>query len=159
MADRIRCERMSVRESVVRDHFAARYAHPQIEVRTTFGRIDVVADGFAIEVEPFGRWKHGVRQAFAYAKETGLSPAIAIYGDMTPEEATRIYRLCAGKVTVFLLSSRRWFRISSFDQADRRWFAPPDDLRAVKRPDRQPDPDRDRLAREMAAAMDRAMTA
>ena len=149
---------MSIRESVLRDHFAARYIVSRTEVRTDFGRVDVIADGFAVEVEPVARWRHGVRQALAYSKETGLHPAVALYGDISADLATHIYRKCsAAHVTVFLLDRRRWYRIRSFEQAERRWSPPPSDLVAVKRTyARRDDPDPTEASKVAAEAMDRA---
>jgi hypothetical protein len=150
---------MTVRESVVRDHFAARYAHPRIEHKTEFGRIDVVVDGMAVEVEPVRRWRHGVRQAFAYSKETGLAPALALYGDVDARLSWEIYRLVGRRLALFMLHRRRWYRVASFEQADRAWAAPPDDLSPIRyvRPSRRESPTRDADMRRAVAAMDAAM--
>jgi hypothetical protein len=154
---------MTVREHRVRDHFAARYVRAKTEARMDFGRVDVMTEEFAVEVEPFATWKHGVRQALAYAQESGKRPAVAIYGDITGNEATRVWNQCAGLVTVFLLDGDRWYRIRSAEQAYRQWAAPPDDLAAKPRPPRRRLRDWndkrtiDECLRDAAAAMDRAM--
>lgn len=153
----------AIKESRVRDHFASRYVRARMEVSTAFGRIDVMTPEFAIEVEPFATWKHGVRQALAYAQETGLRPAVALYGDMTPNEAARVWDLCSGLVTVFLLDHTRWTRIRSAEQAYKRWTAPPSTIGGeVRKPYRRwvvPGDKRtpEELMRSAAEAMDRAM--
>lgn len=155
---------MAIREAVVRDHFANRYVRARVEVRTTFGRIDVETPDMVVEVEPFATWRHGVRQALAYAQETGKRPAVAIYGAMTPAEAARIWDQCGGLVTVFLLDHHRWVRIRSAEQAERRWSAPPDNLSGdgPRKPyrkwtDRKDKRTPDELRRAAAEAMDRAL--
>lgn len=152
---------MAVKESVVRDHFAARYARAWTEVRTKFGRIDVVTDDFVIEVEPFTTWRHGVRQALAYAQETGKRPALAVYGEMTPSDGARLWDDCSGLVTLFMLNGQRWERIQRRGQAVKPWAAPPPFLEPRERrwrTSRVPKDPRtdDELRRAAAAAMDRA---
>jgi hypothetical protein len=117
-----------IRESIVRDHFASRYVRARVEVRTTFGRIDVMTDEFVVEVEPFATWRHGVRQALAYAQETGKRPAVAVYGDIDSHSGARMWRDCAGLVTIFMLDHRTWTRVRSIKQAMQPKAAPPCDL-------------------------------
>ncbi len=117
-----------IREAIVRDHFASRYVRAKVEVRTTFGRIDVLTDEFVVEVEPFTTWRHGVRQALAYAQETGKKPAVAVYGDIDPHAGARMWHDCAGLVTIFMLDYRTWTRIRSLTHAMYPKSAPPSDL-------------------------------
>lgn len=152
---------MTILESKVRDHFAARYVNAQTEVRTPFGRVDVVARGYVIEVKHYPQWRRAVRQALAYSKETGLAPAVAVYGDMTADEAVRLYEECdRSEITVFLLSGRRWRQVQSLDDAARRWLAPPSDLKPTpSHKDWRSADDRteEDIGRAAADAMDRAM--
>lgn len=124
-----------VHESRVRDHFAARY-RGRTEVQTDFGRVDVVLPDEVVEVEPFVTWRHGVRQALAYAQETGKRPAVAVYGSIPPQAAERVWERCAGLVGLYLLDRVKWHRIGSEAQLGRWWEAPPDHLgsHAPKRP-------------------------
>ena len=117
-----------IREAIVRDHFASRYVRAKVEVRTTFGRIDVLTDEFVVEVEPFTTWRHGVRQALAYAQETGKKPAVAVYGDIDMQSGARMWRDCAGLVTIFMLNYRTWTRVRNLEQAMYPKAAPPSDL-------------------------------
>lgn len=117
-----------IREAIVRDHFASRYVRAKVEVKTTFGRIDVVTDEFVVEVEPFATWRHGVRQALAYAQETGKKPAIAVYGDIDRYAGAKMWQDCAGLVTIFMLSYRTWTRVRNLQQAMSHKYAPPMDL-------------------------------
>jgi hypothetical protein len=50
------------------------------EVVLPAGRADVATDIDVFEVEPVKRWRHGVRQAFAYAGMSGLRPNLALFG-------------------------------------------------------------------------------
>lgn len=152
-----------IKEHIVRDHFASRFVRARVEVRTTFGRIDVETPDMVVEVEPFATWRHGVRQALAYAQETGKRPAVAIYGDMTAGEAARIWEQCGGLVIVYLLDHHRWVRIRSAGQVEKhRWSAPPEDLegRGPRTPyrrwvDRKDKRTPDEMRRQAAAMMDR----
>lgn len=131
---------MSIRESVVRDHFAATF-HGCTEVPTDFGRIDVELPTEVVEVEPFASWRHGVRQALAYAQETGKRPAVAVYGSIPASEALAMWRKCSGLVALYILDHHRWVRVAAESDTDRWWQMPPDDLKyRPRRPARRLSP-------------------
>jgi len=48
------------------------------EVSIPGGRVDVVTDTFAIEVERSAKWHEGIGQSLHYAEATGLRPALAV---------------------------------------------------------------------------------
>ena len=51
----------------------------KMEVPVKYGRIDLVSDDYAIEVDKLEKFHEAIGQALHYAKETGKKPAIAIY--------------------------------------------------------------------------------
>jgi hypothetical protein len=142
---------MSIPEALVRDHFAATF-DGRTEVRTTFGRVDVVLGDLVVEVEPFRTWRHGVRQALAYAQESGKLPGVAIYGAMSRVDAGRIWDQCSGLVTVYLLDGTRWRKVAQASDTDREWAPPPDALRYRRRAPLRVLSDNDREALRVTAA-------
>lgn len=66
----------------------ARTVHGACEVVVPLGRADVANASHIYEVEPVGSWRSGARQVLAYAWQTGLTPALALFG---PAEYERIY--------------------------------------------------------------------
>ena len=50
-----------------------------MEVPVKYGRIDLLTDDFAIEVDRLEKFHETIGQALHYAKETGKKPAIAIF--------------------------------------------------------------------------------
>lgn len=58
-----------------------------------FGRADVATATDVFEVEPYKRWRDGIRQAFAYGAMTGLTPNLALYGLPLSEFAADALRL------------------------------------------------------------------
>ena len=69
-----------------------------MEVPVKYGRIDLLTDDYAIEVDKLEKFHEAIGQALHYAKETGKKPAIAIfiadhkYGDK--EKLKYVTRLC-----------------------------------------------------------------
>ena len=59
----------------------ARMIDGACEVVLPCGRADVATNTDIYEVEPARSWRTGVRQAFAYAGQTGLSPGLALFGE------------------------------------------------------------------------------
>ena len=51
------------------------------EVPVEKGRVDIVNDKYAIEVDRINKWHEAIGQAIHYAEETGKIPAIALYDD------------------------------------------------------------------------------
>lgn len=58
------------------------------EVVLPVGRADVATPTTVFEVEPASQWRTAVRQVLGYAGQTGLIPAIALFG---PADYLRIY--------------------------------------------------------------------
>ncbi|MFG3639121.1 hypothetical protein ACGF3C_02455 [Micromonospora sp. NPDC047762] len=58
------------------------------EVCLPVGRADVATNRVVFEVEPAKQWRTAARQALGYAGQTGLTPAIALFG---PADYLRIY--------------------------------------------------------------------
>lgn len=51
----------------------------QMEVPVKYGRIDLLTDDYAIEVDKLEKFHEAIGQALHYAKETGRKPAVAIF--------------------------------------------------------------------------------
>jgi hypothetical protein len=92
------------KESLWRDELSRRLGG-MTEVRVEGGRIDVMTDGEAIEVDFPHKWHEGVGQALHYASETGKQGVLAIVayaqGDENLQVKTRrrlelIERVCEG---------------------------------------------------------------
>lgn len=112
--------RTPTKEVDARDHFA-RQMRGHTEVGISFGRIDVVMDGFsgkyAVEVEPYSSYPTGVRQAIAYGQLSGHVAALAVYGRLTPQQARSLFIRVSPWVQLFLLSGD-WQLVDSADVAE-----------------------------------------
>ncbi|MGV8057506.1 MAG: hypothetical protein AB2L12_05670 [Smithellaceae bacterium] len=70
----------------------------EMEVPVKYGRVDLLSDDYAIEVDRLEKFHEAIGQALHYAKETGKKPAIAIFildhepGDR--EKLKYVQRLC-----------------------------------------------------------------
>jgi hypothetical protein len=70
----------------------------ETEVSVKYGRIDLLSDEYAVEVDRLEKFHEAIGQALHYAKETGRKPAIAIFivdhrpGDK--EKLKYVMRLC-----------------------------------------------------------------
>lgn len=117
---------MSIPESVVRDHLNLTL-RGRVEVAVPFGRVDIVTDTHVFEVEPFATWRHGARQALAYSAQTGLRPAVAVYGDMSPAWVDEMFESCRDMLDVWVLDDDRWAHITAKHQT--RWCSPPSQAR------------------------------
>ena len=51
----------------------------KMEVPVRYGRVDLLSDEYAIEVDRLEKFHEAIGQALHYAKETGKKPAIAIF--------------------------------------------------------------------------------
>lgn len=67
------------RESHWRDAFAATLEGAQTEVVVRGGRVDILTDAWAIEVDKARKWHESIGQALHYALYTKRKPAIALY--------------------------------------------------------------------------------
>ena len=77
------------KESLWRDALAERLGG-RVEVRIPEGRVDVLTDEEAIEIDFQHKWKEGLGQCLVYARSTGKRPVLALitYGE-NEEETTR----------------------------------------------------------------------
>lgn len=66
-----------MKESVWRDRLAVRL-HGQTEVKTEVGRADVVTSNEVFELDFQHKWKEGLGQVQAYAKELRKAPVLAL---------------------------------------------------------------------------------
>jgi hypothetical protein len=70
----------------------------RMEVPVKYGRIDLLTDDYAIEVDRLEKFHAAIGQALHYAKETGKKPGIAIF-IMEPKQGDKeklkyLIRLC-----------------------------------------------------------------
>jgi hypothetical protein len=70
----------------------------KMEVPVKYGRIDLLTDDYAIEVDSLEKFHEAIGQALHYAKETGKKPGIAIF-IMEPKQSDKeklkyLIRLC-----------------------------------------------------------------
>jgi len=57
------------------------YAHGKLEVSVTFGRVDILTDEYAIEIDHVYKFHEGIGQALHYAYETGKKAGLALFID------------------------------------------------------------------------------
>ena len=60
----------------------------KMEVPVKYGRIDLLTDDYAIEVDRLEKFHEAIGQALHYAKETGKKPGIAIF-IMEPKQSDK----------------------------------------------------------------------
>ncbi len=104
------------RESLWRDALAKRW-DGQIEQKIEGGRVDVVTDRYAIEVEFPHKWHEGLGQALHYADATGKKGLLAVIsyarGEARLQENSRrqlemIEKLCvSNRIKMVVLYPRR----------------------------------------------------
>ena len=51
----------------------------KLEVPVKYGRVDLLSDDYAIDVDRLEKFHEAIGQALHYAKETGKKPAIAVF--------------------------------------------------------------------------------
>ena len=57
-----------------------------------YGRADVATDTHVIEVEPYTSWRHGIRQALAYASQAPhLVPGLALFGAANSDDVLALH--------------------------------------------------------------------
>lgn len=70
----------------------------EMEVPVKYGRIDLLTNDYAIEVDKLEHFHEAIGQALHYAKETGKKPGIAIYilhhKESDKEKLKYVTRLC-----------------------------------------------------------------
>lgn len=84
------------------------------------GRADVATESAIFEVEPARQWRTAVRQVLGYAGQTGLAPAIALFG---PEDYLAIYLFVRDRLPGLGLwvYRYRWEQVTSRKDARLRW--------------------------------------
>lgn len=106
----------------------ARHVNGACEVALPFGFADVACETTVFEVEPVKSWRQGARQALAYAGQTGLDPALALFGDADYLKIYDYVRKRLPSLTLWRwnygawewLSSRRLARLKTWDGGGRR---------------------------------------
>jgi len=92
----------------------ARLLRGQTEVVVSHGRVDVLAPGFALEVDRLQKWHEGIGQSLHYAQATHRRPALALIIPMEPgleaasvqELVSQIDRICSEQgIRLVLLES------------------------------------------------------
>lgn len=122
---------MTLPESAYRDLFAAQY-RGKIEVRVPLGRIDVLTTDYAVEVEPYGTWRHGARQALGYGEQVRQQAALAIYGDIDWKACPAVHLHLRGLLKLFVLSDTKWCPVTpDFLDAGPRPLADDDEILAA----------------------------
>lgn len=61
------------------------------EPKLPYGRADIATETHAIEVEPLKSWRHGIRQALAYAAQCDLAPGLALFGAADAEDVLAMH--------------------------------------------------------------------
>ncbi len=69
----------------------ARQLNGAVEATVPYGRADVRTTDRIFEVKAARHWRKAVNQAVSYGAQTGLQPAIAIFGQVDRPEMERIY--------------------------------------------------------------------
>ncbi len=82
------------------------------EVVLPVGRADAATNTTVFEVEPARSWRTGVRQVLGYAGQTGLQPALALFG---PADYLKVFLFLRDRVPHVQLWVHRngWERVTS----------------------------------------------
>lgn len=101
------------------------------EVTLPYGRADVATATTVFEVEGKENWRTGVRQVLAYAAQSEVSPALALFGAAAPSEVLDLYLQLRDGTPVIALwwfSHGRWREITARSQCFRMWNPDPKDM-------------------------------
>lgn len=77
-------------EHLLRDQLARRI-RGATEVSLPYGSADVMTERMVFEVEALSSWRHGVRQVLGYSAQTGLPPALALFGAAHRDDVLKLY--------------------------------------------------------------------
>jgi hypothetical protein len=102
-------------EHLLRD-ILARTVRGLTEGNLDYGRPDVINGQTVFEVESLATWRHGVRQVLAYMAQTGLEPALALFGEARSERVLKMYlklRDSHPRIHLWWFSTNRWEPITS----------------------------------------------
>jgi hypothetical protein len=91
------------------------------EANMPYGRPDVLTATTVFEVEPAKNWRHGVSQVLSYSAQTGLPPAIALFGAIHHDTLLKLYlkirdgmgRANYGTIALWWWAGAAWTPISS----------------------------------------------
>ena len=107
-------------EHRLRDKLAEQL-HGTTEAVLPYGRADVLTAKAVFEVERYRTWRNGARQALAYSAQTGLPPALALFGTIHRDDLLKLYlKLRAdmwhgstGAIALWWWTGHSWADISS----------------------------------------------
>ena len=100
--------------------FNAKVTHGKLEVEIATGRIDILTETHAIEVDHARNYRAGIKQALQYAAETKKTPGLALFLDGTQDTTQAVdaaRKLCQQAGVTF------WFineHVSASDLASRK---------------------------------------
>jgi hypothetical protein len=91
------------------------------EANLPYGRPDVLTATAVFEVEPAKNWLHGVSQVLSYSAQSGLPPAIALFGAIHHDALQKLYlkirdgmgRANYGAIALWWWAGAAWTPISS----------------------------------------------
>lgn len=107
-------------EHQLRDKLAAQL-YGVTEAVLPYGRADVLTATAVFEVEPRRSWRHGAQQVLSYSAQTGLPPALALFGAIHHDNLLRLYLKLrgdpyhgnAGALALWWWTGYSWEHISS----------------------------------------------
>ena len=92
-------------ERYYQERFNDRQSHGKLEVVIPGGRIDILTDDHAIEVDWAKKWKEGVEQCLRYSRGTGKRPGLVLIADWSARDIGYCYKATA---VCFMLGIRLW---------------------------------------------------
>jgi hypothetical protein len=109
------CAGVTITEHWLRDELASQLCGIT-EALLPYGRADVLTATAVFEVEAARKWRAGMRQVLAYSAQTGLPPALALFGNAHRDDVLKRYlTLRDGRPPVQLWwhGGYRWHHIAS----------------------------------------------
>ena len=97
-------------EHKLRDKLAAQLGGIT-EANLPYGRPDVLTATAVFEVEAAKNWRHGVSQVLSYSAQSGLPPAIALFGAIHHDALLKLYlkiRDCLGRANYGAIALWWW---------------------------------------------------
>jgi hypothetical protein len=75
------------------------HSQGRLEFPVPYGRVDILTNDFAIEVDDLDKFHEGIGQALHYAEATGRQPGLALFvvrsTDMNSDKLEYVKKLCA----------------------------------------------------------------
>jgi hypothetical protein len=89
--------------------FYSQYFHGEgeLEVPVRYGRVDILTNDYAVEVDRLSKFHEGIGQALHYGTETGRQPGLALFV-IDPDERDRA-KLCYVRRLCELYGIRVWY--------------------------------------------------